>query len=62
MIWDWAGADLDPAPDQPRVERVVVSVEAQVGLGRDAHHPAPVDAGQRGRQLAHPLALGAEAL
>ena len=36
------GADLDPPADQARIERVVVAVEAQVGLGRDPQDPAPV--------------------
>jgi hypothetical protein len=55
-------ADLDPPADEARVERVVVSVEAQVGLGGDARDETAIGVGQLRRQPAHPLALGGEAL
>src|SRR5215218_2138612 len=55
-------ADLDPAADQTRVERVVVAIEAQVGLGRDAGDEAALCLGQLRRQGPHLPALGLEAL
>ena len=39
-------AGLDAAADQPRVERVVAGVEAQIGVRRDPQHPAPVGVGR----------------
>jgi hypothetical protein len=36
---------LDAAPDQVRVQRVVVGVEPDVRIGRHAQHPAAVDVG-----------------
>ena len=38
-------ANLDPAPGQPWVERVVVGVETQVGLRGNPGHLAAVDSG-----------------
>jgi hypothetical protein len=54
-------ADPDAAADQARVERVVVAIEAQVGLGGDTHDEAAVRLRQRRGQRAHPLALLGEA-
>ena len=33
------GDDLDPATDERRIQAVVVGVQAQVRVGRDAHRP-----------------------
>src|SRR5215211_1473587 len=54
--------DLDSSAGQTRVERVVVGVPAQVGLGGDACREAAVEFGHRARQRAHPLAFGLEPL
>jgi hypothetical protein len=45
-----------PAADQPRVERVVAGVKAQVWIGRDPQHPAPMGVRRLG-QLGHRPAL-----
>lgn len=50
-------ADLDAPPGQPRVQRVVAGIEAQVGIGRHPGHPAAVQIRER-RQRPHVLALG----
>jgi hypothetical protein len=50
-------AQLHAPPAEPRVERVVVGVDADVRVGRHPGHPAPFDVGSRLRQKAHPLAL-----
>ncbi len=57
-----ADPDLDPPSGKTGVERVVVGVEAQVGLRRDADHPA--DRGRRHPlgQRTHALALEGQAL
>ena len=55
-------ANLDATADQARVERVVVAVETQVGLGGDAHDETAVGGGQQRGQRAHPLPLLAQAV
>jgi hypothetical protein len=51
-----AGAGLNAPADQPRIERVVVGVEAQVEIRRDPQHPPPIDI-RRDQQRHHHLAL-----
>ena len=55
-------AHLDAAADQARVQRVVVTVKAQVGLGGHARHEPAVAVGHRRRQAAHQRVLFGEAL
>ena len=52
-----ACANLDATADQTRVERVVVGVETQLGVGQHTRDPAAVDVGSRRRQRSHQLAL-----
>src|SRR5215207_5456390 len=48
-------ARLDAPADQARVQRVVAGVKAQVWVGRDPEHPAPVCVRRRGGQRRHHL-------
>src|SRR5207253_11304893 len=57
-----AGADLDAAASQARIERVVVAVKAQIGLRRHAGHEAHVGVGHDLWQRSHPPALLCQAL
>jgi hypothetical protein len=52
--------DLDPAPDEARVERVVVAIEMNVGLRRDPQYEAAVEVGCPRRQRPQPLPLARE--
>jgi hypothetical protein len=55
-----ADADLHSPPGQARVERVVVSIDAQIGLLGHPDHEATVDIGQPRRPRAHPLPLSGQ--
>src|SRR3954452_8263791 len=52
-----SNADVDTAADQQRVQRGVVAVKAQVGIGGDTRDETAIGVGQVRGQRAHPLAL-----
>jgi len=57
-----SGADLDPATDQAGIERVVVSVKAELGLSRDQQRDALGSGRHSLGQRPHALSLGEQPL
>src|SRR6266545_3266084 len=55
-------ADLDAAPDEPGIERVVVGLKPQVRVGTDARDPASIDIRRDGWQRGHRLAFLEQAI
>src|SRR4051794_8424253 len=54
-------ANLDAAAGERGIDRVIVAIDAQIGLLRHADDEPPIAIRQRGGQRPHPLALLREA-
>jgi len=46
-------ANVDAAPDESGIQRVVAGIEAQIRIGRNPEHPAPIDVRRRGQRSHH---------